>query len=161
MTLLADVTDAGPLGGVAAVVVVGLLVTGRRRPAAAVALSVLVVWAVNPLLKEIVERPRPSVRPLPGGLSQYSFPSGHAANTLALVAAVVLVAPVRWRRLAVCTGAAALGVVAVGQLGLAVHYPTDILAGWLWAGSWVAAVRCVLAPQHRAPSTGRRDAARG
>ncbi len=120
---------------------VALLALRRWADAAFFVAGVGVVWAVNPLLKQLVGRSRPDLWPLPPDVSEYSFPSGHAANTAALVGALVLILH---RRLpAVLLGAAVLLAVGWSQLALGRHYPTDVLAGWLWALAWVAVLRNV------------------
>ncbi|MGW1342075.1 phosphatase PAP2 family protein [Kribbella sp. NPDC002412] len=135
---VSDLTELEPLAAVALVVLVVLLVLRRWRDAIFFTAGVGVVWAVNPLLKELVGRSRPDLWPLPPDVSEYSFPSGHAANTAALVGALVLMV----RRLpVVLLGAAVLLLVGWSQLALGRHYPTDILAGWLWALAWVGVAR--------------------
>jgi membrane-associated phospholipid phosphatase len=70
-------------------------------------------------------------------VSEYSFPSGHAADTAALGVALVMVTwDTRWRIPMVVACAFFVALVGVSQLILAVHYPSDVLAGWLWAASW-------------------------
>lgn len=67
-----------------------------------------------------------------------AFPSGHAMRSMGLAASLVLVA---WadRRRALFLGFAALSVLLIGvsRVYLGVHYPTDVVAGWL-AGLAVA-----------------------
>ena len=46
----------------------------------------------------------------------------------------------RLRIVAVVTGVTLVVVVGLGQLVLGVHYPSDIVAGWLWAFAWAALV---------------------
>ena len=71
-------------------------------------------------------------------LRRYSFPSGHAANTAALVGSLVMILRSRWARVVgAVVGAAALLLVGYSQLELGRHYPSDLLAGWLWAGAWI------------------------
>lgn len=143
---VSDATDLLPLALVALVGIAVLVALRRPRAAALVLASVSVPWTVNPLLKDLAGRDRPALWPL-GDVSEHAFPAGHAANSVALVAAVVAVlAPVTLaagRRATVAVVlAAALVVVLVGaaQLALGRHWPTDVLAGWLWAGAWVAFV---------------------
>lgn len=111
------------LTGVAALVVAGAM--------AAFALTTSHV--VVQLLKRSVNRPRPR---LPQGLEslvaapdRFSFPSGHAASSLsvALAVATLLSAP---------AGALVVGVallVGTTRCYLGVHYPGDVLVGWLLA----------------------------
>jgi len=141
LTRFADLTDALPLAIVGVVLGLGLAWRRRWRDLAYGAAVVAVVWAVNPLLKELVARPRPDLWPAPMAVSEYAFPSGHAANTAALVGAIVMLSwPTAARWYAVSVGAVLLAVVAFDQLALGVHYPSDIAAGWLLAGAWTALV---------------------
>ncbi len=58
----------------------------------------------------------------------YSFPSGHATNCLAFYGTIAVYSRKRW------AAAAALFVtliVGVSRFCLGVHYPTDVLAGWV------------------------------
>jgi membrane-associated phospholipid phosphatase len=138
MVVVRRLTDLPVLAVVAAVLVALLLRSGRRLDAVFFALGVGVVWAVNPLLKELFSRSRPGVALTSEAVSAYGFPSGHAANTAALVGAVVMV--LRARVLAIVLGAVLLVVVGFAQLAIGVHYPSDILAGWFWAGAWITLV---------------------
>jgi membrane-associated phospholipid phosphatase len=138
---ISDLTELGPLAIVALVVLAVLLARRRWASSAYFVAAVGVVWAVNPLLKELIGRSRPDLWPLPPDVSEYSFPSGHAANTAALVGALVLI--VR-RRLGVILGVGVLLVAGWAQLALGRHYPSDVLAGWLWALAWVYVLRIML-----------------
>lgn len=134
-------TDLVGLAVVAVAALLGLLLVGRTREVVFFALGVAGVWVLNPVHKDLFERPRPDLWPSPVPVSELSFPSGHAANTAALVVALVLALPAgRWRRVAVVVGVPAVVAVAFSQLALGLHYPSDILAGWLWAGAWVSCV---------------------
>ena len=138
MIAIGDATDTVPLVGVAVVVAAALLWTGRRIDALCLLLGLGVVCALNPVLKELVERSRPDVWVSPVSVSRYSFPSGHAANTAALVGGFVLMVRSQRRGLALAVGGLFLGAVGFAQLAVGVHYPSDIVAGWLWAGAWTA-----------------------
>ena len=65
--------------------------------------------------------------------SGYSFPSGHALNSVVIVLAVLIVlwpGLSRSRRVAAGTGAALLVlVVGVDRVALGVHFPTDVVGG--------------------------------
>ena len=138
---LSDATDLFPvvlLCGAGAFV---LSITGRRGPALLLVAAPLGAAAANLMVKLLMRRDRP-----PGMLttdaSLYGFPSGHMAHvTAAVVALVVVLLPVLGRpgrAVLIAVGAAGLAVTAAAQLVLARHYPSDLLAGALLGGAWVA-----------------------
>jgi len=146
-TVMKAVSQAGSPG---AMVVLALVVTAllfRRTGQWSVALIPLVSAAVGTAaevsLKRVVARSRPPIvnRLVPE--SGRSFPSGHATVSAALLAAVFLIAPrlVPARFVLVVRVLAVLAVVAVGlsRLYLGVHYPLDVLAGWV-IGAAIAAL---------------------
>ena len=101
-------------------------------------------WTLNPVLKAAIGRERPDLWPL-GDVSAHSLPAGHAANTAALAAGVVVVLLPRvegtGRTLGAGRGGCGAPVLAgAAQLALGRHYPSDVLVGWLWATAWVALV---------------------
>lgn len=129
---------------VTGVLVVVLWLRGRRRAAAWLAVTVAVGGALDPVLKNAVARARPAfdhpVALAPG----YSFPSGHALNSMLLAACLVILVqgPTRGRPgLRATARAAAVALVLVtgaDRVGLGVHYVTDVVAGWLVALTTVA-----------------------
>ena len=99
-------------------------------------------------LKYLFQRPRPELFESDYTASFYSFPSGHATiavafyGTLALLIALRLQGWRRWTLLAAGGGLALL--LGLSRLYLGVHYPTDILAGYLAATLWTGAVATVV-----------------
>lgn len=97
---------------------------------------------VTPLLKEVFRRPPPQV----GSAHMYAFPSGHAAGTMAVVAALVAVlwhTRLRWPALGgAMFVAGGVGAAVVADQG---HWPSDVVAGWALGLAWVAIVRLALA----------------
>jgi membrane-associated phospholipid phosphatase len=138
LRVISRATDLLPLGIIAACVLVVLILKHRRADAVLFTAGVAVVWAINPVLKELVGRSRPDLWPLADPASEYSFPSGHAADTAALALALLMLLSVNHRRMAAFLVVVALVVVAWSQLALGRHYPSDILAGWLFAAVWIA-----------------------
>jgi membrane-associated phospholipid phosphatase len=117
--------------------VAALLVAGRQRADALWLL--LVVFggaALNHLLKHTIQRPRPGMEHLNAVATDFSFPSGHAANTTLLYGALVvlLIGHVRTPGLralvAVFAGSAVL-LVGSSRLVLGAHRFSDVAAGVL------------------------------
>lgn len=139
MVAIGLVTNSLPLHIAALAVVALLLRAGRRHDALIVFVAVALVAVVNPLLKQWFARPRPDIRPSPEEVSTYAFPSGHAANTAALAGALLLATRgTRWFRTAVIAGALIVVIVGFSRLAIGVHYPSDVVGGWLWVGAWIA-----------------------
>ena len=99
------------------------------------------------VLKAVFQRALPELFDSGYTASFYSFPSGHATvavgfyGTLTLILAYRLRGLARW---AVAAGGVLL-VLLIGfsRLYLGVHYPTDVLAGFLAAPLWVISVGAV------------------
>lgn len=101
--------------------------------------AVLGAAAVAQLLKWAIDRERPDLFPsLVSMPADASFPSAHAMQVTAFVAAW-LVASGGWRHLGpLLAGGVLVAVVSFSRLYLQVHFPSDvlfgILAGLLWVG---------------------------
>jgi undecaprenyl-diphosphatase len=139
-----DITALGgpTVLGMTVMAVVGfLLLHGMYRNAAFVFLASVGGWLLNDLLKEVFARPRPEVVPHLRQVMSLSFPSGHALTSaavyLTLGALLMRVAQNRTVRF-YCMFIAMTATVLVGvtRVYLGVHYPTDVLAGWLIGTSW-------------------------
>lgn len=125
------------------------LVAARRRKAAVLLiLAVLGGEAIDQGLKLLFARPRPDAF---FGLPQpetYSFPSGHSMASACFYGALAMIAASqarsRSRRFAIWVGAVVL-IAAVGfsRIYLGVHYPTDVLGGYLAAAAWLSVLQAV------------------
>ena len=93
------------------------------------------------VLKAVFERSRPELFDSGYAASFYSFPSGHATvalgfyGTLTLIMAYRLRGYARW--LVAACGVSLVLLIGFSRLYLGVHYPTDILAGFLAAPLWL------------------------
>jgi undecaprenyl-diphosphatase len=139
-----DVTALGGgwvLGLVVLAIVGFLALQGMRRTALFVAVSTIGGWVLNGLLKEVFQRPRPEVVPHLREVLTLSFPSGHAMTSAAVyltLGALLMRIATRRATKIYCMAMAMLLTVLVGssRVYLGVHYPTDVLAGWLAGLSW-------------------------
>lgn len=125
-------------------VVIAVLVVLLRR-AWALAGLLLVAWGgaivLYSLTKQVVGRHRPPTDIWLTAAAGKSFPSGHAVQSLATYVVVAWVAGVALRRArAPALAAAAVLAASVGwsRVYLGVHWATDVAAGWLIGGAWVA-----------------------
>jgi undecaprenyl-diphosphatase len=139
-----DITALGSAAvlGLAVVgVAVFLLLQGAWRIAVFVVVAASGGWLLNHLLKALFGRARPDIVPHLREVMTLSFPSGHAMTSAAVYLTLgALLMRIAKRRLTkfYCMGAAMLLTALVGasRVYLGVHYPTDVLAGWLLGLSW-------------------------
>jgi membrane-associated phospholipid phosphatase len=149
---LSRLADPGPFALFAAALVLGAL--ARRAPRNAIAVAVILLGSnvTTQLLKPALALP-----PVVPGTDTASWPSGHATAAMALVLCLQLVVPARLRPAAAALGGLlALGVV-YSVLILGHHEPSDIVGGFLVAGTWtglvVAALRTTAPDRDPAPRT--------
>ena len=118
---------------------------GHGRAAAAVIAVALLGSILNDdILKPILHRPRPECVAHWGSATGWSLPSGHAAGSVTSFgfALMMIGATVERTVLRHAIYGAAIGLVAaigLSRIVLGVHWPSDVLAGWL-SGLVVAAL---------------------
>jgi undecaprenyl-diphosphatase len=148
-------------------VVVGMLAAPARRAwrsrlgagallAGAASLGVVAGLALNSL----VGRVRPPVADWAGAAGGPSFPSGHttAATLFALSCAWALSGRVGrpgGRRALWIAAALWAGLVGWSRVWLGVHWPSDVVAGWLVGGAWMCLVVLTATWARRRWGTGR------
>ncbi len=121
-----------------------LFLRGRRADGLFLIGAVGGAATLNLLAKILFQRARPALWPSLSPETDYSFPSGHAMGSVAVVVSlVILLWPTRWRWMALMLGALFVAAVGLSRVYLGVHYPSDILAGWSASLAWVTGVRLV------------------
>jgi undecaprenyl-diphosphatase len=111
--------------------------------------------SLSTFIKAWVARPRPQLVPHLDQVSSMSFPSGHALNsTLFYLALALVLAPLLKRRSAQWSlyGFALISSLAIGlsRIALGVHWPSDVLASWIMAYSWLGL--WVIVAKHYCPN---------
>jgi undecaprenyl-diphosphatase len=134
-----------------------LLLQGLWRRALFVTVASFGGWFINGALKQLFQRPRPDVVPHLREVMTMSFPSGHALQSAVVYLTLgALSMHIAQRRLTkfYCMAIASLATILVGasRIYLGVHYPTDVLAGWLIGLSW--ALLCWMIERYLERQTG-------
>ena len=139
--------DLTALGGIAVLALVIVAVTGyvwligKHGAMWLILASTLGGWLISSLLKYFFARPRPAVVAHLTEVNTASFPSGHSMMSavvyLTLGALLTrLVARPLIKLYLLGIACVLTGLVGLSRVYLGVHYPTDVLAGWLAGLVW-------------------------
>jgi undecaprenyl-diphosphatase len=147
MTACTTIGSSPVLATLAFGIAVWLGVTRRRREALLVGGTTVGALVLSPLLKNIIERARPGDAHLVL-VNSWAFPSGHSLTSTAVLGVLTVLASSHLTHRPARAAVVALGVllivaVGVSRIYLGVHWPTDVLAGWLIGALWLAL--CLLA----------------
>ena len=145
-----DITAMGGLLilGLLTVAACGYLwLTQRHKLALFVAISIPAGSLLNAVLKDLFARPRPDIVPHATSAAFSSFPSGHAMMSavafLTLGALLSLSTENKKIKIYILSWSVFLTIlVGISRIYLGVHWPTDIIAGWIAGGTW--ALLCLL-----------------
>ena len=133
--------DAATLMFIILVVSGFLLATGKRGMALFLIVAPSSGMILVELLKSLFDRPRPDIVAHWGSFTNTSFPSGHAAGSaivyLTIAALIARTVQSHGLRLYVLVVATLLTfVIGISRVYLGVHWPTDVLAGWIIGAGW-------------------------
>jgi undecaprenyl-diphosphatase len=140
MTTLGSIAVIAVFAGVA---IFSFYTAGRRRDAMTLAMVMAGASVLENGLKYAIHRARPEA--FFGTVPEtFSFPSGHALFSLCFYGTLAGLLAGRLRRpaRAAVWAAAALLILAIGlsRIYLGVHYPGDVIGGYLVAGFWMSLV---------------------
>ncbi|CAG7600970.1 hypothetical protein PAESOLCIP111_00442 [Paenibacillus solanacearum] len=145
--LMRGVTAVGEVGAVLAIMLLAAVILYKwlhhRRE------LLLLLWVVagsmllNAMLKLLFQRERPTISRLIE-VNGFSFPSGHSMAAFSLFAVIAFLL---WkhidsrlgRGLVVLLSMMMILAIGVSRIYLGVHYPSDVLAGYLASGCWMTA----------------------
>ncbi len=154
-TIAATLTRFGGFAGIlpmTAAIALALLYFRRWRSLAYLLTTLPGSMAINRTAKEFLHRVRPSLWESPPELN-YSFPSGHATASMTLVAALVILTwGSKWCWLVLVVGSGFVLAIGWTRLYLGVHFPSDILAGWLVSVAWAIGVSLLIRPHPTKPN---------
>jgi len=142
--------DVTAMGSVAVLLIFTATMTGylyfKKQPwvAVFVVASILSGTAVSTAMKSGFDRPRPDLVPHETEIYTKSFPSGHSAmsSMIYLTLGAIMARAERERRTKVFLISVAITLsilVGISRIYMGVHWPTDVLAGWLFGITWAAA----------------------
>jgi undecaprenyl-diphosphatase len=144
------VTPLGVIWGVLPVLsIIGLVLLYQRNWRSLLYLIITPVGSalLNRIVKLYFHRARPQLWEVFSPELSYAFPSGHAMSSMTFVVVLIVVAwQTRWRWFALIGGG--LFVLAIGwtRLYLGMHYPSDVLAGWMLVIAWSMAIMLIIQP---------------
>jgi undecaprenyl-diphosphatase len=110
--------------------------------------------ALSDAVKALVDRPRPPLATMIGQFGGSAFPSGHAAQSIAVygvLAALLAGSGPSWTTKLVAWSSALLlaGIIGVSRVYLGAHWLTDVLAGWALGSLWLFALVTALRTRDR------------
>jgi undecaprenyl-diphosphatase len=141
-----DITALGSMIVLSLVVIGGasyFLASARFRLAGLLVGSSLAATAYSTGLKMLFDRPRPGLVTHEMATFTASFPSGHALLSAAILLTngglLAFAARQRNERIVIASAAVLLTtMVGVSRIFLGVHWPSDVLAGWLFGTVWAS-----------------------
>ncbi|MDU4960521.1 MAG: phosphatase PAP2 family protein [Sporomusaceae bacterium] len=112
-----------------------------RGEAAALFVCLTGAGVLNQMLKVLFARSRPEIAVIE--VSGYSFPSGHSMVSLCVYGFLAYLlsrrfSSFRQRGMVFLLVGAVVALIGVSRIYLGVHYPTDVLAGFVAGGTWLS-----------------------
>jgi len=145
-TTMIDISYLGGEAMIAIGICIGifLLIRKHRREAVLFAFIFGMAAMIDTILKDLVKRPRPQFHPLVVETG-YSFPSGHAMDSIVFYLTVAYLSfhvsrNKKLSMLVLLCSLTLIFLIGVSRVYLGVHYPSDVLAGYIGGLGWFASV---------------------
>ena len=146
VTFLKAVSTAGaPRTFWVLIAVLAVVLIVRRAARLAVWAGVTMAGAalLDNVIKTVANRARPHFANPVATAPGKSFPSGHALESFASIAIILIVVlPLlrpAWRWVVVAVAIVVVALIGISRVTLGVHFPSDVVGGWIFAAGWVAA----------------------
>ncbi|MBD2502639.1 phosphatase PAP2 family protein [Anabaena azotica] len=150
LTKFGSFWTVGPILGMIAIV---LWQRKRWRSLAYLLTTALGSTIINRTAKMLMHRVRPQLWVSGAPEFDFAFPSGHATTSMTLVAMLLILTwATSWRWLVLTVGSLYILVIGWTRLYLGVHFPSDILAGWMVAIAWAIGVSIIIKPNLTKPT---------
>lgn len=144
MKFITTIGSGGPVVAITIAIMLFLFFVLKHRKELILFVFVLAgSEALNVVLKTLFHRERPTIhRLIPE--SGFGFPSGHSMGAFSLYGMLAFLLwkhiPVWWgRTLLILAACAFILAIGISRIYLGVHYPSDVLAGYLASGFWMGA----------------------
>ena len=143
MTFITDIGSYGLAIG-STVILFYLFYKRHRKEGILFCIIVLMGYVINVLLKLFVQRNRPTVSPLQT-LTDYSFPSSHSMASFIFFATIAYFAYhfTKDKKLSIIITIICfllIFLIGISRIYLGVHYPSDVLGGYLAGILWYAII---------------------
>jgi membrane-associated phospholipid phosphatase len=137
-------------GGVQRYVIVTILTLALWRwwgwgAALAMGLTTLVSAFTSDVMKAFFGRVRPDLVPQLDIIHSPAFPSGHSNNAAVVYILFIMLVPQARHPLWQVAAAIMIVLTGVSRIMLGVHWPTDVLGGWMLGASFAMAAAAVIA----------------
>lgn len=137
-------------GGVQRYVIVTILTLALWRwwgwgAALAMGLTTLVSAFTSDVMKAFFARVRPDLVPQLDVIHSPAFPSGHSNNAAVVYILFIMLVPQARHPMWQATAAIMIVLTGVSRIMLGVHWPTDVLGGWMLGASFAMAAAAVIA----------------
>lgn len=156
---VAHLADPRPYALAGLVLVLAAAVRGRVRVAVAIVVLFALTAVITRTLKIVLASPRVDTWLGRWPIGDASWPSGHATAAMTIALCAVLAVPPRLRPTVAALGAGFAIAIGYAILTLSWHFPSDVLGGYLVAGTCVLlALSALAAAERRWPAAARPEA---
>jgi undecaprenyl-diphosphatase len=136
-------------GGIQRYVIVGILALALWRwwgwgAAMAMAVATLASAMTSDILKNFFARVRPDLIPQLDPISSPAFPSGHATNAAVVYLLFIMLVPQAHHPAWQLAAAAMILLTGLSRILLNVHWPTDVIGGWMLGTSFALMAAAVI-----------------